>query len=69
MNWYQQHRLEWIGETLRVFGFINREHIERKFGISTAQAAKDLAEFQKLYPAAAQYNLSTKRYVASQSTK
>ena len=64
MNWFQTHRIEWIAETLRVFGYINREHIERKFGLSTPQASKDLQIFQKLHPDACTYNLSAKRFVA-----
>ena len=62
MRWFEQHRMEWIAETLRVFGFINREHLERKFGISTPQASYDLSEFQRLHPKAMTYNKSTKRY-------
>lgn len=62
MRWFERHRIEWIAETLRVFGFINREHIERKFGISTPQASLDLSEFQRLYPAAITYNKASKRY-------
>lgn len=64
MRWFEQHRLEWIAETLRVFGFINREHIERKFGLSTPQASNDLREFQRLHPDAMVYDKSAKRYVA-----
>jgi hypothetical protein len=63
-RWFFQHRQEWIAETLRVFGFINRQHIERKFGISTPQASVDLAAFQKANPDAISYNQSTKRYEA-----
>ena len=69
MNWFQTHRLEWIAETLRVFGFINREHIERKFGLSTPQASKDLQLFQKLYPETVEYNLSLKRFVVKNREK
>jgi hypothetical protein len=68
MNWFTNHRQEWIAETVRVFGFINREHIERKFGVSTAQASIDLREFQashpegESHPEAIHYNKSAKRY-------
>jgi hypothetical protein len=31
--WFEQQRMDWIAETLRIFGFINREHLMRKFGI------------------------------------
>ncbi|MFK4719286.1 hypothetical protein ABIE89_000386 [Bradyrhizobium niftali] len=37
-----QQRQEWITKTLRVFGLINREHLERKFNISTPQASSDV---------------------------
>ena len=49
-----------------IFGFINREHIERKFGVSTPQASVDLAAFQGANPGAIVYNKSTKRYEATQ---
>ena len=62
MRWFEQHRMEWISETLRVFGFINREHIEQKFGVSTPQASIDLQKFQRLHPGAVRYNTSAKRY-------
>lgn len=64
-RWFERHRMEWIAETLRVFGFINREHLERKFGISTPQASADLAAFQRTYPGAMAYDLSAKRYIAT----
>lgn len=64
MNWCQQQRLDWIAETLRVFGFINREHVERKFGVSTPQASADLAAFRRAHPTAMTYDGSAKRYIA-----
>jgi len=69
MNWFQQHRLEWIAETLRIFGFINREHLIRKFGLSKPQAAKDFADFRRLYPDAMEYDISAKKYVAKKQLK
>jgi hypothetical protein len=65
-NWFVRHRQEWISETVRVFGFINRNHIERKFGISTPQASLDLQQFQSENIGAIVYNKSTKRYEATQ---
>lgn len=61
-NWFARQRQEWIAETLRVFGFINREHIERKFGISTPQASMDLRQYQNERPATIFYNKSSKQY-------
>lgn len=64
MRWFENHRMEWIAETLRVFGFINREHLMKKFGVSEVQAAKDFTAFQRLNPKAMRYDTSAKRYVA-----
>jgi hypothetical protein len=63
-NWFVRHRQEWIGETVRIFGFINREHIERKFGVSTPQASLDLRQYQEENPGKVEYNRSAKRYEA-----
>lgn len=67
VRWFVQHRQDWIGEMLRVFGFINRKHTERKFGISTPQASADLRLFQQENPNAVSYNASTRRYEPSNS--
>lgn len=63
-GWFPQYRLNWIAETLRVFGFINRDHLMRKFGISMPQASADLAAFSRAHPDAMAYDLSAKRYIA-----
>lgn len=62
MNWCEHQRMTWIAETLRVFGFLNREHLQVKFGISQPQASKDIATYMRQYPDAMRYNLSAKRY-------
>lgn len=64
MRWFENARQEWIAETLRVFGFIQRQHLMRKFGISTPQASADLQRFQRENPNAIRYDASEKRYVA-----
>lgn len=64
MNWFAQHRQDWIEETVAVFGFINREHLMRKFGVSRPQASADLQKYQRDNPGALVYNLSRKRYEA-----
>lgn len=65
-RWFKNHRIEWITESLRVFGFINREHLMTKFGISMPQASMDLRDFQKIYPDAIQYDLTQKKYIVKQ---
>lgn len=61
-NWFVRHRQDWIAEIVSIFGFINREHIEKKFGISTPQASIDLRLYQEEHPGAIEYNKTTKRY-------
>lgn len=66
MNWFCAQRQEWIAETVRVFGFINRDHIVRKFGVSVPQASLDLREFQRINPGRLTYDASAKRYVTNE---
>lgn len=68
MRWFERHRMEWIRETLRVFGYINRVHIARKFELSIPQASADLNTFRRIYPGVMKYDLSSKRYVATDFT-
>jgi len=60
--WFQQHRVEWIAESVLIFGFINREHIAKKFGVSIPQASLDINLVIKTYPGLLAYNASAKRY-------
>jgi len=64
MTWFTEHRLAWIKESVEIFGFINREHIQKKFGVSTPQASYDLREAQARWPNLVIYNKSSKRYEA-----
>lgn len=61
-RWFFQHRQEWIALMLRVYGFINRAHLERMFGVSTPQASADIQYFLAKNPGAMAYNSATKRY-------
>lgn len=61
-NWFSEHRLTWIRESVLIFGFINREHIEKKFRVSTPQASADLKAASKKWPDLMTYNASAKRY-------
>ena len=65
MAWAEEYRQEWIAQTLRVFGFINRFHIMRMFGVSDAQASLDLRRFMREHPGAMAYDGSAKRYVSN----
>lgn len=68
MTWYTDYRQEWIAEALRVFGYINRYHLELKFGISTIQASNDLRQFQQRNPGRIVYDTSEKRYVPADNS-
>jgi hypothetical protein len=62
MNWFAEQRQSWIAEMLHVYGFINREHLQRKFGISQPQASYDLKQFCAAHPRAIRYDVSRKCY-------
>lgn len=62
MRWFENHRMEWIAECLRVFGYINRSHLKTKFGMSEQQASNDLRTFQDRHPNTMTYNNRSKRY-------
>jgi hypothetical protein len=66
MAWAEDYRQNWIAETVRVFGFINRTHLMRKFGISSQQASHDLGLFQDRNPGSLVYDKSGKRFVAGE---
>lgn len=61
-DWFFRHRQDWIAESVRIFGFINRMHLERKFEISTQQASIDIKHFMEKNPEVLTYNKSAKRY-------
>lgn len=61
-DWFAQHRQDWIAEMLHVYGFINREHLMRKFGLSQPQASTDLQRFIRSRPGLMHYDLNRKRY-------
>lgn len=62
LTWFVEARLAWIRESAEIFGFINREHISQKFGVSYQQASTDLKLAQERWPDLVKYNPSTKRY-------
>lgn len=64
-TWFQRHRIEWIAEMIRIYGFINRGHVMRKFCVSQAVASRDLQDAMKQHPDLMRYNMTTKRYEAA----
>lgn len=63
-GWFKDTRLGWIKETIEIFGFINREHIEKKFGVSTPQASADIKAAMERWPELMTYSLNKKQYEA-----
>jgi hypothetical protein len=61
MKWFQRQRIDWIKETIRVYGYMNREHVMRKFGISIAQVSDDFSYVTKETKDVF-YNKKMKRY-------
>ena len=66
MTWFERKRIEWIHESVRIFGFINREHIMKKFGISLPQASHDLKKVMQFHPHLMTYDTARKCYVERQ---
>ncbi len=64
-TWFQERRIEWIAEMIRIYGFINRGHVMKKFDVSEPQASKDLQQAIAQQPDLMRYNMTTKRYEAT----
>ncbi len=69
MRWFENHRIEWILESVQIFGFINRKHIMAKFGVSTPQASYDISKFKELHPGIIEYDTSRKSYYLTKEGK
>ena len=67
LNWYVRQRREWIGEMLRIYGFINRSHIVAKFDCSPQLAGHDLTAFQTDNPDWVRYDPRRRAYVSTQT--
>lgn len=61
-TWFKEQRLEWIRESVLIFGFIKREHIQKKFNVSVPQASLDLSDAMITWPGLMKYDKSAKRY-------
>lgn len=65
-HWFVDHRQQFIADTLRVFGQINRQTLCDRFDISTPQASTDLTLFMKLNPGAMIYDGRAKCYIVAE---
>lgn len=62
MRYFAQLRIGWIIESIEVFGFINRSHVVKKFGVTPQVASSDFNAVQKLHPHLMRYDTSAKCY-------
>jgi len=69
MRYFANLRVEWIAESLLIYGFIQRQHIMKKFVVSAPQASNDLREFLKRHKGVAFYNVKSKRYELVKPTR
>lgn len=64
MAWAEDYRQKWIAESIRVFGYINRYHLVRKFGISDVTASLDFKRYMKDNPGQIIYSKEKRTYVS-----
>lgn len=62
-SWEAGRRLDYIDFRLMTVGTVNREDLMRTFGVSVAQASKDLNIYAKRYPGMMNYSTTAKRYI------
>ena len=68
-NWFKEQRINWILEMIEIYEYINRIHIQRKFGVSVVQASQDLRDTMRRYPGKMEYDIAEKRYRLSNGGK
>lgn len=64
MRYFERLRLEWIIESIGIFGHINRSHVMKKFDVTAAVASRDFQTIQNLHPQLMRYDMSAKTYFA-----
>jgi hypothetical protein len=62
-SWEAERRLDYIDFRMMTAGTLRREDVMRAFGVSMAQASKDINEFIRQYPDAIAYDKTGKQYV------
>jgi len=65
MRWQVRQRMDFIWDTLKAKGRINRADLMKEYGISDAQASKDFRDFLAMYPTAMTYDKRKKTYVST----
>lgn len=65
MTWFTEQRQQWIAESLQIYGFINRQHLMKKFNVSNALAATDFRKFKRANPNTFKYDKQRKCYISN----
>lgn len=63
MKYQIKQRMDFISDTLKTKGRLNRADIMHRFGISVAQAGIDIREYVKSHPKATRYDVQKKTYL------
>lgn len=67
MRYFEQLRISWIVETIKIFGFINRRHVVKKFGVTQHVVSSDFSKVQEMHPDLMKYDASQKCYFLSKN--
>lgn len=62
MRYFEQLRQAWIVEMVGIYGFINRDHVVKKFGVTTQVVSSDFNKVRDKYPDLMYYDPSEKCY-------
>lgn len=62
MRYFENLRMGWIIEMVQIYGFINRKHVVKKFGVTEQVVSKDFTNVMKLHPALMRYDVNDKCY-------
>jgi len=68
MRYFEQLRIAWIIEMIEIYGFINRSHVSKKFGVTVQVASSDFDKVKKLHPHLMQYDNNQKCYFLREQT-
>jgi hypothetical protein len=64
MRWAKRQRLNFIRDTLLLYGRINRADLTERFEISVPQASIDIRDARAEWPSLMAYDATAKCYVA-----
>ena len=69
MRYFEELRIAWIIEMVEIYGFINRSHVSKKFGVTHQVASSDFGKVQKLHPHLMRYDTQQKCYFLQENAR